>query len=471
MQVARVRAFPRRTTGGDLRKFAFLVACSVFATVLSGCTPVASVHPLYTQAEAEKPYLDQRLEGEWVMATMADNAKDDDAAHLACRVSILTSADDVPYTVDFRCSGSKYDPGEKYSRYDLHLVLLGTATFFDARIAEFNVEGKSVSLSDMTEEGMAPVHLLGEVWIQQDFVRFATLPSDWVEKNWSEDFLVRSNVARYRSVDILTNPTPGLRELLSRHAVSPEASIFPLYLCRAGVDCYNQAAEDELSRTPDDKDVLAYAVKFYAKRGNFARAIALQRHKIELDSDAAANQFELGRLLLLTRDFDGARRALAAAKEPSEAPSLKELVVKSYFCQGDYARTAQAGKSLAAPANLVSADPIILTYFALHRLGQAKKAESYLQDQAAAFVGPAQEQLLLLQVLGRVTDSWPSEDWARSTYYYAPNSLKNGYLEVGRSHMQDLAKMQPKDSLIGLAAQLELDRLVSSPKKRPSADN
>jgi hypothetical protein len=31
--------------------------------------------------------------------------------------------------------------------------------------------------------------------------------------------------------------------------------------------------------------------------------------------------------------------------------------------------------------------------------------------------------------------------------------------------MQDLAKMQPRDSLIGLAAQLELDRLASSTKK------
>jgi tetratricopeptide (TPR) repeat protein len=460
-----LRISPRSTTGGDLIRIALLVACLVFATVLYGCNPVVSVQPLYTQAEIEKPYLDQRLEGDWVMPT-DDADKDDATVHPPCPVSILkSSAADVPYTVNFRCPGSKDDPGEKHSQYDLHLVLVGTATFFDARIAEFNVGEKSISLSDVAEKGIAPAHLLGEVWVQQDFVRFATLPSDWVEKNWPEDYLAKSKVDKYSGVDILTNPTPSLRELLSRHAASPDASRLPLYLCRAGVDCETRSGEDELSRTPDDKDVLASAVKFYAKRGNFARAIALQRHKIELDSDAAANQFELGRLLLLSRDFDGARRALVTAKEPSEVPSIKELMVESYFCQGNYAATVQAGKSLVAPSNLVSADPIILTYFALHRLGQAKKAESYLRDQAAAFAGPAQEQLLLLQVLGRVTDSWTFEDWARSTYYYALNSLKNGDLEGGRSHMQDLAKMQPKDSLIGLAAQLELDRLASSAKK------
>src|SRR5580700_1713981 len=113
-----LRISPRSTTGGDLIRIALLVACLVFATVLYGCNPVVSVQPLYTQAEIEKPYLDQRLEGDWVMPT-DDADKDDATVHPPCPVSILkSSAADVPYTVNFRCPGSKDDPGEKHSQDD-----------------------------------------------------------------------------------------------------------------------------------------------------------------------------------------------------------------------------------------------------------------------------------------------------------------------------------------------------------------
>jgi len=125
----------------------------------------------------------------------------------------------------------------------------------------------------------------------------------------------------------------------------------------------------------------------------------------------------------------------------------------------------QAAKSLEASGKLPSADPIILSYFALHRLGRVKEAESYLQQHAATFAGPAEEHLLLLEVLGRVTDSWASKDWTRSTYYYALNALKNKNLNHGREHLRDLATMRPKDDLIGLAAKIELERLPSPADK------
>jgi hypothetical protein len=141
-------------------------------------------------------------------------------------------------------------------------------------------------------------------------------------------------------------------------------------------------------------------------------------------------------------------------------------MVRSHFLQGNYAGTVQAAKFLEAPANLSSADPIILSYFALNRLGRVKEAESYLREQANTFVGPAQEQLFLLGILGRVTDSLSSsEDQGRSTYYYALNRLRNGDLEHGRDHLWDLAKMRLKDDLIGLAAQIELERLPSTTSK------
>ena len=440
--------------------------CLSFAVVLSGCSPVASIQPLYTQAEIQKPYLSQQVEGEWIMANLDDSHEDPATPKPPCRVSISkSSAGEVPYSVEFRCSESEGD-GEEYSKYDFTLVSLGTATFFDARFAESQEKEKHISVGEITNKGAVPAHLLGQVWVQEDFVRFTQLQSDWVEKNWPGNFLVISKVEKYDKVDVLTNPTPDLRDLFSRNAGSPDAFSTTLFLCRAGADCDARAMEDQLTRTPNSQDALAGAVKFYAKRGSFARAISLQRHKIELDSDPAADQFTLGRLLLLTRDFDGTRNALVAAKEPPERPSIKELMVRSHFLQGDYAGTVQTAKSLDAPANLSSADPIILSYFALTRLGRVKEAESYLREEAATFVGPAQEQLFLLGILGRVTDSLSSsQDQSRSTYYYALNRLRNGDLEHCRDHLRDLVKMRPKDDLIGLAAQIELERLPSTTSK------
>lgn len=437
--------------------------CLCATAFISGCTPVVSVYPLYTKTEIETPHLDQRLEGEWIMAKMDDTDENAASPRAPCHVSIAKSMSvNFPYTVAFRCPNSPGGPGEDYSKYDFQLVSIQNSLFFDAQFVESEQKGKHGFLSDIADKGVAPAHLLGQVWVQQDLVRFSPIASDWAEENWPAGFLVRSEVAKYSRVDILTNPTSDLRDLLNRNSSSETAFGIPLYLCRAGVDCNLRAMEDQLTRTPNNPEVLAGSVKFYAKRGDFARAIALQRHKIELSSDPGTDQYELARLLLLTRDFEGARGALAAAKEPVEKPSIGELVVRSHFLQGDYAKTVQAAKSYKAPPNIVSVDPMVLCYFAMYRLGRAKEAESYVREQAATFVGPAQEHLLLLSLLGRVTDSSPAEDQVRNSYYYALNELRKGNVDHGRSHLQDLTRMQSKDSLIGLAAQIELERLAST---------
>lgn len=446
-------------------KIALARASLLFAILLCGCTQVVSVRPLYTEAEMKKPYLDQRVMGDWNMAD--PDLKGDDAEAKPCRVHISQpTAGELPYAIEFRCPGSKDSPGETYSKYDFHLVSLGANTFFDAMFAESDAEGKHLSSSDFEDSGMAPAHLLGQAWVQPDFVRFAPVASDWVQKNWPPDFLAISQTGKYQSVDILTNQTKDLRDLLSKNAASSDAFVFALYLCRPGADCNARAVQDQLSRTPDNPEVLTASAKFYAKRGDFARAVILQRHKIALGSVESADQLELGRLLLFTRDFLGARQTFATAKEqPDTASSINVLTVKSYFLAGDYAGTVQAAHSLEASGKLASADPILLSYFALHRLGRAKEADAYLRQHAATFVGPAEEHLFLLELLGRITDTWPSKDWARSNYYYALNKLKDKNLDEGREHLRDLAKSRPKDDLIGLAAQVELDRLPPPPNK------
>lgn len=444
-------------------KITLSIFCLCLTIFLCGCTPVVSIHPLFTQAEIDKPLSDPRIEGQWIIAKIENPHDDPNGSQKPCRISIgKPGTNNFAYSAEFHCPGSESDAGEGLSKYNFQVVSLNNALFFDAQFVEHAEGGKSISMSEVVDKGVAPAHLLGQVWIQQDFVRFAPIQADWVDEKWPAGYRVNAKVGEYNDVRILTNPTPDLRDLLSRNADSLPAFGFGLYLCRPADDCDKRSVEDQLVRTPDEWDVLDSAVNFYAKRGEFARAIALQRHKIELSSDPGTDQYELARLLLLTRDFEGARGALAAAKEPVEKPSIGELVVRSHFLQGDYAKTVQAAKSYKAPPNIVSVDPMVLCYFAMYRLGRAKEAESYVREQAATFVGPAQEHLLLLRLMGRVTDSPPSEDQDRNAYYYALNELMQGKVDSGRSYLQDLTRTQSKDSLIGLAAQIELERLAST---------
>ncbi|PYX03265.1 MAG: hypothetical protein DMG85_20010, partial [Acidobacteria bacterium] len=138
-------------------KFTVSVLSLSFAGVLSGCSPVVSVQPLYTQAEIQKPYLNQQVEGEWIMANLDDSHEDTTTPKPPCRVSISkSSAGEVPYAVEFRCSGSEGEPGEEYSKYDFSLISLGTATFFDARFAESKEKEKHISLGEITDKGIIP---------------------------------------------------------------------------------------------------------------------------------------------------------------------------------------------------------------------------------------------------------------------------------------------------------------------------
>jgi hypothetical protein len=119
---------------------------SCLALVLRGCTTVASVRPLYTQAEIEKPYVDRRMEGEWNIANPDDSSDAAAASKPPCRVRISEpTAGELPYAVEFHCPGST---GESYAKYYVQLVSLDSNTFFDARFDEYEDAGKHLSLGD-----------------------------------------------------------------------------------------------------------------------------------------------------------------------------------------------------------------------------------------------------------------------------------------------------------------------------------
>jgi len=441
-----------------LRVTGAFVTLGCLGFVFGGCSPVVSVRPLYTEEEAAKPYLDQRIEGAWLMPVEDDPRR----PKPPCNVAIAKVADkNAPYTVELRCTD---EDGQHYSKYGFHLIPSNNLVFFDAQFRESEEKGKHISADDVEGVGLVPGHLLGQIWIQDNFLRFSVLGSDWVEKNWAADSLVVSRLGLFRQTDMLTNSTRDLRDALARNAGSLEAFDVPLYLCRPGTDCIPRAVADQLARAPEDTTVLEESVTFYSSRGDFTGAIALQKRKITTVKDAGNDQFILGRLLLLNGDFSGAREALVRAEQKSESETPKQLTVLSYFLQGDYAGAIRAEGTMTEPSDHASADPIILSYFAQYRLGRAKQADAFLRQKADSFVGPGSEALFLRDILGQVTDSLSStSDQHRTTFYYALNRLKNRDIEGGRGHLQDLVTESPKDDLLGLAARVELQRLPAAP--------
>src|SRR5713101_4253745 len=117
-------------------KLTLAVLASALAAFVSGCSPAVSVRPLYTDADLKKPILEPRIEGEEVTS------------------------------------------------YNVRLVPIADKLFFDADFDEQKYEQHKIGRDAIL--GMAPAHLIGRVWVQQDFLRIALFDSDWVKDNSPE---------------------------------------------------------------------------------------------------------------------------------------------------------------------------------------------------------------------------------------------------------------------------------------------
>ena len=115
----------------------------------------------------------------------------------------------------------------------------------------------------------------------------------------------------YDKVSIITAPTSELRTFLLRNSDNYEAMAYIYYLCRSGSECALRGFEEELRRRPADDEILKPAAAFFLTRGNYDRAVELQRRRIELDPKDVTLPVGLGETLLLKRDFAGARRQFA----------------------------------------------------------------------------------------------------------------------------------------------------------------
>ncbi len=442
-----------------------LVVVSAFSICLlalvSGCGTVVSIHPLYTPVDIEQPKLDSRLEGEWVMTMPSTSKSDYGKPETPCRAKIKKSnSEEGAYSFELPNIDEPPDgPAtcDTYARYSVRLVPLGNALFYDAQFDESKDRTGSHEASEIIAYGAAPGHFVGQTWVLPEMLRVSLLNPE----TWPDEDKIKTELGHEGSVTAITSRTSVLREWMSLHAGDYTVFGTALYLCRAGRDCTARAVEDQLSRTPDDFDTLTDAVEFYAMRGEYIRALQLQRQKINLDSDPTDGNLKLGELLLLDRQYVDARTALAAGKdsESGQFPRLGDLVVRSFFVMGDYEGTIKAAKTLPRDARNPSADPAILAYFAMLRLGRKAEATEYLKQQAESFVGSEEEKMYLFKVAESPVQYAYNKDPNRLSYYKALQYLSDEKNDAAEAELSPLATKLPKNDPSYFAATMELERL------------
>ena len=467
-------------------RLALAVLAVTLAIVVSGCSPVASIRPLYTDADLQKPIVEPQIAGEWVSP---DTEEPEKAAAGEMWLRWKISSPEKPdaaystYSAEFRLAKPGPEEGDEASSYDVRLVAMGDKLFFDAEIRN-HTKGQ-LSIGSLDVLGLVPAHIVGRIWVQQDFLRIALLRPGWVAENWPTGIHSFSSPKSGDDVSVITGSTQELRDFLARNADNPKALAYTAYLCRPGTDCATRAAEDAITRAPDDDEVLEAASKFFFARHNYARDAAVRQQRVKLDPKNFQFRTELGVALLFSRDFAGARRELAEAQNlalgdpPAAVSSLSnnagkaydhasEDILWSHFLEGNYAEAVNSAKKYKLGKEH-PATPILLSYFSLLRLGRREAAESLLNDEIAKFSGSAEEHILLLDARGRVSEGFPysdanSEALRRASFFGGLRDIAIGRLDTARVHL-GYAASEHSDSVVALAARIELERLGPKAKK------
>jgi len=444
----------------------------VSGCILAGCgsTPAYSVRPLY-QAD-EKPVVEPRLEGEWSPVML----QSDGVKHISSEHWALTAETDGCYRGDRRKKDEGKPDAEQREIYRVCLVALDGDLFFDQELREKSVDQKLISAKDMSPQ-LAAMHVVGRVWAQQDFLRFKRLYSGWVKNHQPEE--LRADIGD--SV-VFTGSTQQLRNIMTQHSNDRAAMSDAWYLCRPGTDCSLQVVEDELTREPNDPDVLHGAAEFRISRGEYDQALLLLGKRLELipENEVAQARAGIGVTRLFKRDFAGARADFAAAAKlnPEDQPFDDFLAGISYFLEGKYGEAHKIFASFESLPNSGahknsfrpdspdsdSAMLIILNYTSLVRMGRRKQAESFLAERMSRFVGDVDDQVLLLRAMGRVKDFSPSqftEDELEKSdgALYALVRLTKGDRAAAREALETTLDKVDKGSPVYLGAKIELERL------------
>lgn len=431
---------------------ALIILLFILALGLAGCNPAVSLRPLV--GAKDKTVTEPQLEGDWVSIDVDKLGKNEVTAqwkisyqkdHYAVEMRLIKSDDNPPYT----------------DVYDASLMNLDSKLFFDVRFNQRTLSGLTIEARDL-DPLMVPVHLTGRLWMHENYLRIAMIDSDWLQDHASDDFrVILPATGIGASTAVITASSTDLQKFLAQNADSDAALPVGLYLCRSAKDCAPLIVEDELTHKPDDQDFLHDAARFFATRGDNARALTLLRHRAELQPQDAASIEDLGVALLYTRDFQGARREFASAQKL--APDNQTFQVDigwSYFLEGSFREAAKAFDESLKSAKNTSADPVLGEYYSLLRLGHRSEAETLLSQQAAKFVGATEEHALLLEAQGRASDTVvaASDDAerARVRFFEGLRWIAKGQsTEAAGSFKKTLEKAEP-GSLLALLAATEL---------------
>ena len=427
---------------------AILAICSLL--FLGGCgSPAVSLHPLYM--EKEKPATEAGIEGAWL-------AEDSNASG-ADRWDVAVDADGC-YHARSQQQNAEANKPKQTELHNICLVRLQEKLFFDSELLTKDFGATAVSVNDL---GITVVrgHIVGRLWlVDKDMLRVARLTSSWAEKNMPE-----SQRAMQGQTAIITASTDDLRKFLSEHAVDDSIWDSYAYLCRLGVDCKLRATADRLVRYPDDDDVLRDAAVVFVTRGDYDKATGLLQHAAQVAPDKAATHGMLALALLPRHDFTGIRRELAQAQKlDKENPENYDLFFGlSYFLEGNFQEASRIFAKVHATEKTPTAGPILFNYFSLARGGHRKEADAFLAKETARFVGSPDDQLLLLQAAGRVTNP----PWAQlgdkankdNTFLYAENCVVQGDLKAAGAALETIINNAGDDIIQKLMAKAELERL------------
>ncbi|HKV92902.1 MAG TPA: hypothetical protein VJW20_10170 [Candidatus Angelobacter sp.] len=432
---------------------ALLISSLLLFAVGCGGTPAVSLNSLYTKEQP--PSREPGIEGKW----LPEEPGSDEAKNLDVRndgSECYAAKAQKPAEKDDRPSGPEL--------YSVCLVRLQDKLFFDSELLNKQYGAESVSPYDLGD-GVVRGHIIGQIWLLKDMLRVARLDSDWIEKNTPENFHVMNG-----SEAIITASTADLRKLVLEH--SGDDSIWGsfYYLCRPDIDCVARATEDRLARYPNDAKTLQKAAVFFLSRGDNDRAVALMQHAVEAAPDQELNHAYLALALASKRDFAGVRRELLLAQklDKEDPETYTAYIAISYYLEGNFPEAARVFSQVHATEKEPSAQTVLWNYFSLARAGRHKEADAFLSRETAHFTGSAEDNLLLREAAGHVTNP-PWADFAHQNdqedesvvFLYAENCLVQGDLKSARNALQHIINKQDSYIISKVISRLELARLDS----------
>jgi Flp pilus assembly protein TadD len=426
---------------------AILAICSLL--LLGGCgSPAVSLHPLYL--DKEKPATETGIEGTWLA--------EDNSAVDAIGWNIRVDSSGC-YQAESEQKNSEANKQKETEIYKICLVRLQEKLFFDEEFISKNIGAAVINANDLGQTTVRG-HNVGRLWLEKDMLRVAQITSKWVEQNMPE-----GQRAMQDKTAIITASTDDLRKFLSEHAEDSSAWSSYAYLCRLGTDCNLRATADRLVRYPDDTEILANSAVFFIGRGDYDKATGLLQHAEQVAPDKPFPHLLLALTRLPRHDFNGIRRELALAQKlDKENPeNYDSFFGLSYFLEGNFQEASRIFAKAHTAEKTPTAGPILFNYFALARGGHRKEADAFLAKETARFTGSPEDQVLLLEAAGRVTNP----PWSQlgesankdNTFLYAQNCVVQGDVKAARAALESIVKNSGDDVIQKLMAKAELERL------------